>query len=106
MLKRDELSSPTSAWSKARGDERVFVLLARDASAPETIRFWADRRVASGENTPQDPQILEALDCAARMDAERLRRAALEGCRDGCVYPEGQRCRWADRCRFPIRCRP
>jgi len=44
MLKIDELTKPESCLSHARMDERIFVLLARDAAAPETIRFWAAER--------------------------------------------------------------
>ena len=67
MLKRDEATTPSSCWSKARDDERVFVLLARDAAAPETLRFWANLRVELGKNQPDDLQIV-----AAREDADRM----------------------------------
>ena len=73
MKKTDEATQRNSCWNKARDDERVFVLLARDAAAPETLRFWASRRVELGKNQPGDPQIVEALDCADRMEDEAKR---------------------------------
>jgi hypothetical protein len=73
MIKRDEAKDRNSCWNKARTDERVFVLLARDAAAPETVRFWASRRMELGKNQREDPQIVEALDCADRMEDEARR---------------------------------
>lgn len=73
MLKRDELADPNSCWNKARDDERVFVLLARDSAAPAAIRGWVAERLALGKNAPDDPQITEALSCAAMMDREQLK---------------------------------
>lgn len=73
MIKKDEATKPNSCWNQARADERVFVLLARDTAAPETLRFWASRRVEIGKNQPSDPQIVEALDCADRMEDEAKR---------------------------------
>jgi hypothetical protein len=59
--------------SRAREDELTFVLLGRDAAAPETIRFWIRERLRLGKNQPTDPQITEALECAQQMEAERVR---------------------------------
>lgn len=73
MLKRDELADPGSCLNRARDDERVFVLLERDVATPDTIRFWADRRVAIGRNRPDDPQIIDAMVCADEIE----RRVAL-----------------------------
>jgi hypothetical protein len=73
MIKNKEATEPNSCWNKARDDERVFVLLARDAAAPETLRFWANRRIELGKNDRFDPQIVEALDCADRMEDEAKR---------------------------------
>lgn len=69
MQKAIEESDERSCWNKARDDERVFVLLERDVAAPATIRDWANRRVRLGKNSPDDPQIREALACAALMEA-------------------------------------
>jgi hypothetical protein len=71
MLKLNELSNPDSCLSRALPYERVFVLLARDVAAPATITFWCERRVAAGKNTWQDPQIVEAMECARLMEEER-----------------------------------
>lgn len=69
MRKRQELTDPNSCMGRARDDELTFVLLGRDAAAPDTIRFWAAKRIALGKNIPTDPQIVEALECAAAMEA-------------------------------------
>lgn len=71
MLKMHEASVPTSCWNKARLEERIFVLLSRDAAAPHAIREWAKKRIELGKNEPGDPQITEALDCADLMEREQ-----------------------------------
>ena len=71
MLKRLEISTPTSCLNKCRDDERLFVLLARDPAAPVAIRAWVAERIRLGKNTVTDPQIVEAIDCAAHMETER-----------------------------------
>ncbi len=71
MLKSDELHRPDSCLNKAFPDERLFVLLARDPAAPETIRYWVDLRLRLGKNKPKDPQIVEAWECANLMERER-----------------------------------
>ena len=60
MRKREESKNPASCWNKALPNEMVFVLLARDVAAVETVREWIRVRIAKGKNTPVDPQILEA----------------------------------------------
>lgn len=71
MRKRDELNSPAGCMARARDDEMTFVLLARDADAPGTIRDWIARRIRRGKNQPDDAQILDAEECARIMEAER-----------------------------------
>jgi hypothetical protein len=71
MIKRDEVADPQSCLNRARDDERVFLLLARDVAAPTAIRAWAHMRIQLGRNVATDPQIVEALACADAMDAER-----------------------------------
>lgn len=71
MIKSRERDEPNSCWNKAGEEERVFVLLARDAAAPTAIRAWADCRIRLGKNQPNDPQIIEALECARLMEEER-----------------------------------
>lgn len=71
MIKSRELTDPTSCLSKAAKNERVFVLLERDITAPATIRFWVAERIRLGKNSPLDEQILEALECADLMEQAR-----------------------------------
>ena len=73
VLKTEELSNPQSCLNKARANERLFVLLARDPAAPDAIRYWVRKRVALGNNKIHDQQIVEALDCARNMEEERQR---------------------------------
>ena len=69
MRKRDELER--GCMAKARDGEMTFVLLGRDASAPTAIRAWITDRVLRGKNRYDDPQIVEAEECARIMEAER-----------------------------------
>jgi hypothetical protein len=71
MIKKDEIDHTESCLNKARDNERLFVLLARDAAAPVAVRAWVAERLRLGKNQPDDAQIREALDCAARMEIER-----------------------------------
>jgi hypothetical protein len=71
VIKRDELDDMTSCLNRASDGERIFVLLARDPAAPSAIRRWVDVRINLGKNKATDPQIVEALDCADRMERER-----------------------------------
>jgi hypothetical protein len=68
MRKRDELIN--GCMAKARDDEMTFVLLGRDAAAPVAIRAWICERIRTGKNLPDDPQIIEAKECATIMEAE------------------------------------
>lgn len=71
MIKSKELTDPTSCLSKARPDELIFVLLARDAVAPAVVREWCRLRCLHGKNTPKDDQITEALEWADRVQREQ-----------------------------------
>lgn len=71
MIKAEELSNPESCFNRALENERVFVLLARDAAAPIAIRAWINERLLSGKNQPTDPTIMEAVATAIKMDEER-----------------------------------
>jgi hypothetical protein len=68
MLKRDELTDPTSCINKAADDELVFVLRAKDAAAPATIRAWIKERVERGMNVEGDAKLIEAERCAEAME--------------------------------------
>lgn len=71
MRKHKELSDPSSCMSKAHDSEMTFVLLGRDPAAPLAIRAWVEARILAGKNQRHDPQICEALRCAAVMETER-----------------------------------
>lgn len=71
MRKQQELTDPGSCMSRAKDDEMVFVLLGRDEAAPAAIRAWAYDRVRLGKNDFNDPQIVDAMQCADMMDRER-----------------------------------
>lgn len=60
MRKRDELTDPNSCLNKAKDDEPLFVLCARDLCAQTTVLAWINARLESGKNKPDDPQIIEA----------------------------------------------
>lgn len=57
--------------ARAGAAEMTFVLLSRDACAPAAIRFWAAERCRTGRNSENDPQIVEAMECASTMERER-----------------------------------
>jgi len=71
MMKCDEVARLDSCFNRASNDEQMFVLLQRDKAAPETIRFWVRERIRIGKNNPSDPEIIEALACALRMEARK-----------------------------------
>jgi hypothetical protein len=73
MLKINELANPFSCLNRAKDNERMFVLLARDEAAPVAIRAWCAERIRLGKNAPDDPQIIEAMKCAKMMEFERVR---------------------------------
>jgi len=66
-----ELQDPKSCLNKAGGYEIIFVLRAKDSCAPDTIRDWIRRRLASGKNIETDAQMIEANACADMMEHER-----------------------------------
>lgn len=71
MIKREELSNPSSCLSRARDDEEIFVILERDDTFSEVVRYWAAKRIEKGKNTPGDAQITEALTKADRVENSR-----------------------------------
>jgi hypothetical protein len=71
VRKHQELTDPRSCMSRAVDDEMTFVLLGRDAAAPEAIRAWCGIRIRLGKNGPRDPQIIEAMECAEQMERDR-----------------------------------
>ena len=59
-------------YANAEPDEEMFVLLARDAFAPDLVRAWAINRklqIQQGKKPQEDmAQVEEALACAAKME--------------------------------------
>lgn len=58
-------------YHKAAADEPLFVLLARDASAPNIVEEWANQRtldIEEGARPDSDwPKVREARQCAEAM---------------------------------------
>lgn len=71
--------NPESCWNRALPDEPIFILRAKDVSAPETIRRWVSYRLSVGKNQPDDRQILEALDLATEMENWRSESLKAQG---------------------------
>lgn len=66
--------NPGGCLAKALPDEPFFVLLARDPTAPATIRWWAERRAqlgVEGDKRQEGEQLIEALDTATAMEEWR-----------------------------------
>ena len=68
MQKRKELSDPNSCLNKAKDDELIFVLVEHDVTSPDTVRDWVARRLDKGKNKITDPQIIEALAWADKVE--------------------------------------
>lgn len=62
-------------YANAESDEPMFILLARDVAAPETVEAWANARVCliqAGDKPQSDIAIVkEARECADKMRAWR-----------------------------------
>jgi hypothetical protein len=71
MTKQQEIQIPDSHLNKAAPNEPLFILMGRDPAAPIAIRAWIFHRVQLGKNHRNDPQRVEALELAKRMDAYR-----------------------------------
>jgi hypothetical protein len=69
MRKIDEMEQPTSCLNKARAEEPLFVLRAKDPVAPFAVRAWADVAEARGAHEPA--KIAEARALADQMDTYR-----------------------------------
>ena len=68
MIKKEELIR--GCMAKASDDEMTFVLLGRDKAAPATIRAWVEERIKLGLNRRKDAKIIEALECADKIEAD------------------------------------
>lgn len=67
MTAQQERDDPNSCLNRAGHHERLFVLMARDHSAPVAIEAWIKHRLATGKNQPTDQQIKDAQDCVDEM---------------------------------------
>jgi hypothetical protein len=70
MRKIDEADEPGSCFNKARAEEPVFVLRAKDPLFPEVVRTWANIAETYGCHEPE--KIAEARKLAD--DADEYRR--------------------------------
>lgn len=70
-------------YANAEPDEPMFVLLARDASAPELVEMWAARRfeaIQAGTKPESDSAMIgEALECVKAMRAWRIKNRPPRG---------------------------
>lgn len=71
MQKKLEVSNPDSCLGKAKEDEMIFVLRAKDPVAPHVIREWVKARIEAGLNTPSESKVKEALLSASVMEQQR-----------------------------------
>lgn len=69
MIKRDELSDPSSCLNTAAEDEPLFVLRANDELAPEIIRVWITRSIIRSMHLRR---LEEAELLAQKMEAWKL----------------------------------
>jgi len=79
MIKMDELANSNSCLNRAKDDETIFVLLARDIAAPIAIRAWVAARIRHGKNKLEDDQMQTALADATKMEIYFLRAKIMEG---------------------------
>lgn len=69
MRKLDEMDEPTSCLNKARPEEPLFVLRAKDPEAPDTVRTWANNARTRGTHEPE--KIAAAFVLAEEMETYR-----------------------------------
>lgn len=60
MLKKDEISDPTSCLNTAHNTDLVFVLKEPDPAMADTIRYWIEKRIEFGINLRTDKKIGQA----------------------------------------------
>jgi hypothetical protein len=61
-------------YANAFPDEPMFVLLARDRTAPSTVRYWVQQRQMEGKT--DQAKLDEALACADAMEAWQCSRSS------------------------------
>jgi len=85
VIKSEELKNPKSCINQSQDDEMVFVLCARDPSAPAAVREWAKQYQQRG-GRPE--KVAEALQAATRMEEWRAARARRIQAAVGALSPE------------------
>jgi hypothetical protein len=70
MIKAFELADPNSCLNKAKDDEMVFVIRAKDPAAAATIQFWIEERIRIGKNFAEDAKIIQARADALTMEEQ------------------------------------
>ena len=71
MFKLEEITNPKSCLNKAKPNEAVFVLLARDPAAPAAILAWIAERARLGLESFGDAKLRDAYNAAAVMEVQR-----------------------------------
>ena len=72
MRKREVLSDPSSCLNRARDDEMIFVLLARDESSIDAVRAWIESRIKRGKNIREDAEIVSAEQWIEMVQTEKV----------------------------------
>lgn len=67
--------APFDCYANAEPDEPMFVLLARDQSAPGLVREWVRWRAERKGLRHHDAKAIEALACARAMEEWRIQQA-------------------------------
>lgn len=67
MTKQENIYRQDSCWNKARDDEPIFIILGRDRASLVAIDAWCNERIKLGLNHRDDPQTIEAMQCAIAM---------------------------------------
>lgn len=83
MLKSQELRTPHSCLNKSQPEEPVFVLVARDPTAAQTVRLW----VAMNSGTQPPDKLQDALRAAEEMDKWHGQQAKMAPVWDGHSIP-------------------
>lgn len=73
MIKADEETLPGSTWAKTSAGEPLFILCARDISAPAVVRMWCQVARLLGV---KQRKINEASDLAIKMEIWQQRHGS------------------------------
>ncbi len=79
-------------YANADPDEPMFILLARDASAPDLVKAWALQRkvhILKGEKPDEDMDMVnEAMQCVKEMEKWRKENRPQTPPAGGLIVPE------------------